>query len=101
MKYDKTQNRSNGPKLSSTIISDNASRHGQYVKGQIISAGIKLSNLAEAAGLAPCTLSSLLTGRSRCRQNQVLIWDAFVQMTRSTISLSDFWGELLSGRIAG
>ena len=73
---------------------------GQRVKGRIIAAGLKLEDLARAAGIAPSTLSCYLTGYRSDRTTQHEIWFAFRAMTGIEISMVEFWGSLLSTEVA-
>jgi transcriptional regulator with XRE-family HTH domain len=76
-------------------------RPSDFVKGRIVGAGLKLGDLAKAAGISQPSLSNYLRGIRSDRRVQVIIWDAFCQLTGSSIPLAEFWGEMLSqGRAA-
>ncbi len=63
-------------------------------------ASIKFRDLAERAGLPGPTLSFYISGRTRAYRKQVLIWEAFCELSRLRPTLKQFWGELLSERVA-
>ena len=67
---------------------------GAQVKARVISAGLKLSALAGASGIAPSTLTHYLTGYRKNVGTQVRIVRAFRRLTNTRISYSDFWGDL-------
>jgi len=77
------------------------SNPGAAVKGKIVSAGVKLGDLAEAANISRPALSNYLSGRRRNWRGQIAIWIGFLDLTGSTITLEEFWGELLAERKAG
>lgn len=74
---------------------------GDLVKGRIVLAGIPMRRLAKEAGISSGTLSNYLAGRHSFLKTQMEIYFAFRRLSGSEISLADFWGELLSKRIAG
>lgn len=82
------------PKLSRVTrkTSPTLSSTGAAVKGRIVTAGVKLSDLAAAAGIRPNTLSNYLSGRLRRGAVQFEIWKAFRRLTGSRITLLEFWG---------
>ncbi len=86
---------------------DNSAKHKilpqprDFVKGLIVSAGIPMGRLADAAKISQSALSNYLAGIRKDRATQLMIWDAFCRLSGQKISLADFWGELLSERIAG
>lgn len=71
------------------------------VKGRIVSAGIPLGKLANAARISQPALSNYLNGSRGDRRTQLTIWDAFCRLAGQKISFEDFWGNLISERIAG
>jgi|GEM_PF-4470445 len=71
------------------------------VKALVIAAGLSLGELAKAAGIPQSTLSFYLHGRSRNHAKQILIWQAYCHITDSHATLAEFWGDMLSERIAG
>jgi len=71
------------------------------VKSQIIAAGIRLGDLARAAGITPSALTLYLQGKLRCPRRQRDILVAFRALSESQIAAPDFWGKLLSERMAG
>lgn len=71
------------------------------IKGRIVGQGILLGELAAAVGITPSALTLYIQGKARNRRRQEQIHVAFRAISRSDISLEDFWGELLSERIAG
>ena len=73
---------------------------GHYVKSRIVGAGIKLGDLAAAAGMTSGNLSQYLAGRLTGRAGQKKIFLAFRRLTGIRIRIADFWGPLLSERIA-
>jgi transcriptional regulator with XRE-family HTH domain len=75
-------------------------RPGDCVKGRIIAAGIKLCDLARAAGMAKNTLSDYISGKIRSKQGQFNVWMAFVDLTGSQVSMDQFWGALSAREVA-
>ena len=74
---------------------------GHVVKGKIITAGVSLGQLAKAANISRPAMSNLLAGISSKPAAQVVVWEAFCRLTGSSITLPEFWGELLSERMTG
>ena len=75
-------------------------RPGDLVKSRIVGAGVKLGHLAAEAKISQPTLSKYISGGVSVPETQMVIWQAFCRMTRSEMTLADFWGALLSPRIA-
>ena len=71
------------------------------IKGKIVGAGIRLGDLARAAGITPSCLTLYIQGKLRDPRRQRDIWVAFRAMSQLQITAADFWGGLLSKRIAG
>jgi len=71
------------------------------VKSQIVAAGLAMGQLAGAAGISQSSLSNHIGGARANYETQIRIWQAFCRLTGQAVSLADFWGELLSKRIAG
>ena len=65
--------------------------HADAVKGRIVSAGVRLTDLARAAGLAKSTLSESVHGGHTARDGREAIWLAFRRLTGMEISYLDFW----------
>ena len=68
---------------------------GAEVKARIVGAGLKLSDLAAAAGISPSSLSNYLAGSVSRPETRVRIWRAFRRLTGQRISLRRFWGHLM------
>jgi len=71
------------------------------VKGKIVAAGIRLGELAHAVGLTSSALTLYVQGKCGNRARQEQIYVAFRALSQSDITLEEFWGELLSERMAG
>lgn len=82
------------PQTSFRPHAKNLQAAGAQVKAKVIAAGLKLSDLADAAGLAPSTLTNYLTGHRKSAETQVRIVRAFRRLTRTRIAYSEFWGPL-------
>jgi hypothetical protein len=67
---------------------------GAAVKARIVSAGIRLGDLAFAAGFSGPSLSGYLTGRTCNPHGQIRIVRAFRRLTGRRISAATFWGDL-------
>jgi len=74
---------------------------GDAVKGRIVAAGVPLSDLARAAGIAPNTLTNYLNGRLTSYTVQYDIWFAFRAFSSQEISMREFWGSLFAERKVG
>ena len=70
------------------------------VKARIVGANIKFKALAKAARISQPSLSNYLNGGRSDRAVQIRIWDAFCQLSGQSIAPGEFWGELLSERMA-
>jgi len=90
---------SNNPsEATARILPPNAA----FVKARIISAGLKLGDLAAAAGVSQSSLSNYLIGRVANYRTQQKIFKSFRKVTGINISFNDFWGPLAAAeRIAG
>jgi len=66
----------------------------------IVGAGVKLGDLAEAAGISKAGLSAHIAGRRRNPQTQLRIFLAFLQLTRRQMKMVDFWGKLVAKEVA-
>ena len=73
---------------------------GQNVKGRIVSSGIRFGVLAEGAGISNGALTHYFNGALANHNTQIRIWEAFCRLSGQKISLQEFWGKLLSERIA-
>jgi len=62
--------------------------------------GVRFCDLAAEAGFRHNTLSDYLAGRLSSPGGQVRITEAFCRLTGQRVTVVDFWGELLSKRIA-
>lgn len=71
------------------------------VKSKIIAAGLKVGQLAEAADISQPSASNHIGGVRRNYTTQLRIWEAYCRLSGEAVSLADFWGGLLSKRIAG
>lgn len=74
---------------------------GSVVKSKIFAAGLTMGQVARAGRVSQSTLSNHLAGTRSNLLTQVKIWNAFCGLAGSKVSLADFWGELLSDRMAG
>lgn len=74
--------------------------NGLSVKGLIVTASIPMGKLAQAAGISPSALTHYLTGKLHNASTQRAIWAAYRAMSGRQIPIADFWGKLLSERIA-
>lgn len=63
-------------------------------KGLIVSAGVKLQDLAEASDIHPSTLTAYLNGTLRGTETRAAIWASFRVLAQSDVSLVDFWNPL-------
>jgi transcriptional regulator with XRE-family HTH domain len=63
------------------------------VKGRIVSHGIRMTDLARAAGIAAPTLSAYLAGRRRDPRRRRDIYIAFRCLSGSNMSESEFWAS--------
>ncbi len=75
-------------------------KDGRLVKARMTAAGLKLGDVARAAKISQSSLSNYLRGLRRKRAVHLAIWDAYRRLSLDAISLEDFWGDLLSKRIA-
>jgi transcriptional regulator with XRE-family HTH domain len=71
-------------------------RSGDFVKAQIIAAGLTLADVSTKAGFARTTLSDYISGRIRTHDGQWRIWHAFCELSGRSPSLREFWGILCS-----
>ena len=76
------------------------SRSASFVKAQVVGAGIKFGDLAAKANICQAVLSRHLSGQRKNYRTQIRIWEAFRQLTGQKVSLTDFWGQLLSEKVA-
>ncbi len=67
-----------------------------FVKGRIVSSGIKLGNLAVAAGMSNGNLSKYISGGLTYYPGQEKIFLAYRKLTGIRVSFADFWGPLAS-----
>jgi len=67
----------------------------------VVAAGIPFGVLAKAAGLSAPSLSQYLAGTIRNERRRRDIYIAFRSLSGSTVSFEEFWGDMLSERIAG
>jgi len=70
------------------------------VKGQIVHAGVRLGDLAEAAGISQSYLSLCLSGQRKSPKRQRDIFIAFRALSGLDIYIDEFWGKLLVGPVA-
>jgi len=69
-------------------------RPGHRVKARIIGAGLRMADVARAANLSQSSLSNYMAGRVRNPYVQVRIVIAFCELTKQTITVREFWGDL-------
>lgn len=70
------------------------------VKGMIVSAGVPMWRLARDAGISQSLLSQCLSGDRGALKTQVKVFRAFRRLSGYQGRLAEFWGELLSERVA-
>jgi len=73
---------------------------GAKVKSRIVAARVKLSVLAEAAGVSPSTVTACLRGDNRRPETRAAIWRAYKQLSGERVTFAGFWGPLLRGEAA-
>ena len=73
---------------------------GNIVKGRIISAGLSLGDVCDAAGVSQTSLSDHLAGRRRSRTIQLRILWAFNHLAGQSLTLDEFWGPLAAKEVA-
>jgi len=69
------------------------------VKGRVVSAGLAMGDLAEAAGIGKPTLSNYIKGRLKNYETQIRIYNAFCRLAGKTPTRRGerwFWGSLLN-----
>jgi len=69
-------------------------RAGGEVKGQIYAAGLRLLDVAAAAGVSPTNLTQHIQCRRTSHAAKVKIWRAFCRLTGQSVSIEEFWGDL-------
>ena len=67
--------------------------YGQ-VKGRIVSAGLRLGEVADAAGVSAASLTQHLKGERISHAAKVRIWRAFCRLSGETVGIEAFWGPL-------
>ena len=75
-------------------------RHGQRAKGRIVAAGLKLGEVARAAGMHESSFSNYLAGRRRDARGQLRIVEAFARLTGQRLRARVFWGDLAAKEVA-
>ena len=71
--------------------------HGAAVKARIVGAGLRLGDVARAAGFSGPALSGYINGRTRNVHGQIRIVRAFHKLTGRRISAVKFWGDFWAG----
>ena len=66
------------------------------VKARILAAGVKLGDLARAAGVSQPTISVYLAGRLARPATQLAIFQAFRRLSGQPVTMVEFWGDLLA-----
>ena len=74
---------------------------GDLVKAKIVATGISLGAFAQQLRISQSYLSQTISGDRRGWRMQLRIWEAYRRLSGKKIPLTEFWGELLSERIAG
>ena len=87
-------------KRTTSAITQILATPGHSVKGRIIASGLRLADLAEAAGIAASTLSDYLAGRIRNIHGQLSIMLAWCSLAGRQATLREFWGGLLARDVA-
>lgn len=73
-------------------------RPGDAVKARIVATGVRLCDLATAAGVSRQTISNCIHGLARRPETQYDIYCAFVRLSGSGATIYEFWGPLFHGR---
>lgn len=62
-------------------------------KSRIVASGLRLCDVASAAGIHPATLSHYLAGRRRNATTRLKIARAYGRLVHRRISAEEFWAE--------